>query len=76
VDVPFKATVAEPLDTAQRVMGALGLAVEPADLRAFEDYLEVNRQERHGSHSYTAADFGLSTEQLERDFSFYTEAYL
>jgi hypothetical protein len=76
VDVPFTATVAEPLDTAQRVMGALGLAVEPADLRAFEDYLEVNRQERHGSHSYTAADFGLSTEQLERDFSFYTEAYL
>jgi hypothetical protein len=76
VDVPFTATVAEPLDTAQRVMGALGLAVEPADLQAFEDYLEVNRQERHGSHSYTAADFGLSTEQLERDFSFYTEAYL
>jgi hypothetical protein len=76
VDVPFTATVTEPLDTAQRVMGALGLAVEPADLQAFEDYLEVNRQERHGSHRYTAADFGLSTEQLERDFSFYTEAYL
>ncbi|MGB8650514.1 MAG: sulfotransferase [Mycobacteriales bacterium] len=76
VDVPFKATVAEPLETATRVLSELGLQVSPADLKAFEDYLEVNRQERHGSHSYTAEDFGLSTEQLERDFSFYTEAYL
>ena len=32
--------------------------------------------ERHGSHSYTAEDFGLSEDQLARDFAFYTEAYL
>ena len=76
VDVPFEATVAEPLDTAARVMRELGLTVGTEDLEAFESYLEVNRQERHGSHSYTAEDFGLSTEQLERDFAFYTEAYL
>lgn len=76
VDVPFEATVAEPLDTVQRVMAELGLTVGAEDLKAFEDYGEVNRQERHGSHSYTAEDFGLSTEQLERDFAFYTEAYL
>ena len=36
----------------------------------------MNKQEKHGSHSYTAEDFGLSTEQLEKDFAFYTEAYL
>jgi hypothetical protein len=76
VDVPFKATVAEPLDTVQRVMAELGLTVGAEDLKAFEDYREVSRQERHGSHSYTAEDFGLSTEQLERDFAFYMEAYL
>ncbi len=76
VDVPFKATVAEPLDTAQRVLDALGLPVGPADLAAFEDYLEVNRQERHGSHTYTPEQFGLSAAQLETDFHFYTEAYL
>jgi hypothetical protein len=76
VDVPFKATVAEPLETAQRVLAALGLEVTPADVAAFEDYLEVNRQERHGSHSYTAEDFGLSTEQLARDFDAYERAYL
>lgn len=76
IDVSFKQTVTEPLDTAQRVMQELGLAVDTPDIKAFEDYLEVNKQERHGSHSYTAEDFGLSTEQLEKDFAFYTEAYL
>ena len=76
VDVPFKATVAEPLDAVRRLMAELGLTLDADDLKAFEDYLEVNRQERHGSHSYTAEDFGLSTEQLESDFAFYTEAYL
>jgi hypothetical protein len=76
VDLPFKQTVAEPLATAQRVMTELGLTVEPSDLAAFEAYLDVNKQEKHGSHSYTAEDFGLSTEQLEKDFAFYTEAYL
>jgi hypothetical protein len=76
IDVPFKATVAEPLDTVQRVMSQLGLAVGTEDLAAFNDYLEINRQEKHGSHSYTAEDFGLSTEQLARDFDFYERAYL
>lgn len=76
VDVPFKQTVTEPLATAQRVMAGLGLTAGDEDLKAFEDYLEVNKQEKHGSHSYTAEDFGLSTEQLEKDFAFYTEAYL
>jgi hypothetical protein len=76
VDIPFKATVAEPLQTVTALMADLGLTCGPTDVKAFEDYLEVNRQERHGSHSYTAEDFGLSTEQLEHDFASYTEAYL
>jgi hypothetical protein len=76
VDVPFKATVTEPMATGTSVMEQLGLAVTEADSAAFASYLERNREERHGSHSYTAEDFGLSTEQLESDFRFYTEEYL
>jgi hypothetical protein len=76
IDVPFKSTVAEPLDTVTSVMAQLGLEVTDADLAAFNAYLDVNRQEKHGSHSYTAEDFGLSTEQLASDFAFYERAYL
>jgi hypothetical protein len=76
VDVHFKAMLSEPLEQAQRVLTELGLPPGPDDVRAFEEYLEHNRAQRHGKHSYTPEEFGLSVEQLESDFAFYTEAYL
>lgn len=76
VDVPFASTATAPVDTAAQVMGDLGLTVGDADRAAFEAYRELNEQERHGTHRYTPEDYGLSSEQLERDFAFYTEAYL
>jgi hypothetical protein len=76
VDVRYAAMVSEPVEQACRVLGELGLTAGAADRAAFESYVERNRQERHGAHSYTPADFGLSTEQLERDFAFYSEVYL
>jgi Sulfotransferase family len=76
VDVRFDAMLTDPLAEAHRVLGALGLAPSEEDDQAFKQYLERNRSERHGSHSYAPEDFGLSAEQLRRDFSFYREAYL
>jgi hypothetical protein len=49
-------------------MGELGL---PADRVALEAYMVRNEEQRHGSHTYTAEDFGLSEAELEQDFAFY-----
>jgi hypothetical protein len=69
IDVQFADTVTDPVGEAVRVTTALGL---PADRKALEDYVERNRAERHGtSHAYTAEDFGLTEDELERDFAFY-----
>jgi hypothetical protein len=76
VDVHFKAMLTDPLTEVRRVMTALDMTPGPADDAAWEAYLELNRAERHGSHTYTAEDFGLSDDQLAKDFAFYTEAYL
>ncbi|MCP2246495.1 sulfotransferase family protein [Lentzea aerocolonigenes] len=76
VDVRFADTVAKPVEVAREVLDALGLPAGPADDAAFETYLEQNRTERHGSHSYAPPDFGLSEDQLRRDFAFYSEVYL
>lgn len=76
VDVHFKAMLSQPLVEARRVLSELGLEPGPADDAAWQAYLEQNRAERHGSHSYTAEDFGLSDDQLARDFAPYVEAYL
>lgn len=76
VDVRFADTVSKPLEVARQVLDALDLPAGPADDAAFEAYLEQNRTERHGSHSYAPPDFGLSEDQLQRDFAFYSEVYL
>ncbi|TXL60805.1 sulfotransferase family protein [Aeromicrobium terrae] len=69
IDVQFADTVTDPVGEAVRVTTALGL---PADREALEEYVERNRAERHGtSHAYTAEDFGLTEDELERDFAFY-----
>ncbi|MFS8097871.1 sulfotransferase [Lentzea alba] len=76
VDVRFADTVSKPLEVARQVLDALDLPAGAADDRAFEAYLEQNRTERHGSHSYAPTDFGMSEDQLKRDFDFYSEVYL
>ncbi|GAA3647196.1 sulfotransferase family protein [Lentzea atacamensis] len=76
VDVRFADTVSKPVEVARNVLDALGLPAGPADDAAFEAYLAQNRTERHGSHSYAPTDFGLSEDQLHRDFAFYSEVYL
>jgi len=76
VDVQFTDNLSEPLAVAERVLSTLGLACGPDDVAAFEAYLARNRDERHGAHRYSAEDFGLSTDRLEADFSFYIEEYL
>ena len=76
VDVHFKAMLTDPMTEARRVLTELGLTPGPADNAAWAAYLEQNAAERHGKHDYTAETFGLSDEQLARDFAPYTEAYL
>ena len=70
VDVDFKDQMSDPVGTAARVLGELGI---PADRDALEAYMDRNKEERHGSHTYTAEDFGLSEAELEQDFAFYQE---
>ncbi len=70
VDVDFKDQMSDPVGTASRVLGELGL---PADRDALEAYMARNQEQRHGSHTYTAEDFGLSVAELEQDFAFYQE---
>jgi len=68
VDVLFQDVVSDPVGTATTVMADLGL---PADRDALEAYMVRNEEQRHGSHTYTAEDFGLSEPELELDFAFY-----
>ncbi|MFC4855416.1 sulfotransferase family protein [Actinophytocola glycyrrhizae] len=70
VDVRFADMVAAPVAQAEQVTAELGL---PADREAFTAYLARNREQRHGRHTYTPEDFGLTEAGLARDFACYEE---
>lgn len=75
VDVRFADSVTDPVNAARRVMDALGLPAAEADVAAFEAYVARDREQRSASHEYTAADFGLTEDELARDFAHYRETY-
>lgn len=76
VDVRFDAVLEHPVAEALRVLGALGLNPGEGDRAAFESYVERDREQRSAAHRYSPEDFGLSADQLDRDFAFYREEYL
>jgi hypothetical protein len=76
IDVRYEDTVSDPLGTLQRIMVALGLDLDGADKAAMETTIAANARETRPSHRYAAAEFGLSTAQIARDFAFYHERYL
>lgn len=73
VDVRFTEMLSDPVAQATRVLGELGLPADSDDRAAFDAYLARNRAQRHGSHAYTATDFGLDSARLDQDFAFYQE---
>jgi hypothetical protein len=75
VDVRFLDSVQRPVETACEVGAALGLHVGDEDRAAFEAYVARDRAERAADHRYTPEEFGLSEDQLARDFAAYIEVY-
>ncbi|WP_460394709.1 sulfotransferase family protein [Actinophytocola sediminis] len=73
VDVRFTDLVTDPIERTMALLGELGLPADEHDRAAFTDYRERNRAQRHGTHTYTSADFGLSDDGLARDFAYYQE---
>lgn len=76
VDVRFRDAVREPVARALTVLRALGLEPDRDDEVAFTGYVERDREQRDARHEYTAAEFGLSEQELAEKFGDYIEEYV
>ena len=76
VDVRYRDTVSDPVGTAEQVMNAIGLGFGDADRLAMEQCMADNVRESRPKHKYSADQFGLSEEQIAKDFAFYHDKYL
>ncbi len=76
IDVRYKDTVAEPIRTAEKVMRAIGLDYDGVDHQAMKDCMAANVRETRPKHKYSAEQFGLTREQIAKDFAAYHNRYL
>jgi hypothetical protein len=75
LDVQHREVVADPMATLRRVYAFLGLEMQPSVEAAIGDWQRANRSGAHGTHRYTAEEFGLSTSQLRSDYDFYIRRF-
>jgi len=75
LDVHHRQFVADPFGTLERIYGFLGREFRPAVRARMEKWHARNRSGAHGSHHYTAEQFGLGAAQIREDFDFYIRRF-
>jgi hypothetical protein len=75
LDVQQRELVAGPMSTVRRVYDWLGLELEPPVEKAILDWHEANEAGAHGTHHYTAGQFGLDAAQIRSDYDFYIRRF-
>jgi Sulfotransferase family len=70
-DVHHRDLVADAQGTVRRVYDWLGFELTPSVERTVADWQEANRVGAHGTHRYTAEQYGLTAEQIRSDYDFY-----
>ncbi|MFC3173695.1 sulfotransferase family protein [Novosphingobium bradum] len=75
LDIHHHHFVADPLGTLGRVYDFIGLPFAPETQVRMAQWSEDNRPGKHGTHRYTAAEFGLDEQAIRERFAFYTDRY-
>jgi len=76
LDVRFQDTVADPMSVAETVYRFAGIALDGPTRARLRQWLASNGREKRAAHDYCIEQFGLSNEQLARDFAEYRKRYL
>ncbi len=76
VDVDYGALMADPLGTVARIQSAAGLPRSQAAHQAMANAMAAMPKDRHGTHRYELADFGLSPGGVEARFASYRARFL
>lgn len=75
IDVSYYDLLKDPVHEIQRIYEFAGLPFTPAVVEAARNTSERNVQHRYGKHSYRLADFGLSKDDIEKQYGFYRQRY-
>ena len=76
LDVRFEDTVKRPLDVVRRIYEFIGWTPTPEAQTAMQAWLTEDEKSHAGGHEYTPEQFGLSADQLRRDFAAYRQRHI
>jgi len=72
IDIPFDDLRRDPLATVARIHNHFGLPWTPTVSRAVQAQIDARQRNRHGTHRYGLADFGLSDGLIQQLFANYS----
>jgi hypothetical protein len=75
LDVHHRQMIKDPMGTVHRIYEWLDLELTSDTERAIAQWQEANRSGAHGTHQYTAEEFGLTDAQLRADFEPYVRRF-
>jgi len=75
-DVRFIDTVKKPFEVVQGIYGFLCMKLTSQAEAAMREWMDKNSRDSRAAHDYKPEDFGLSVEQLKRDFADYRSKYI
>ncbi len=76
IDVSYRDAVSDPIGSAERILGSLGLATLPEARTAMGEWLDRDRHGDRPAHRYTAEAFGLSPSSIRDAFRDYIERFV
>jgi len=72
VDYNHKEFIATPVAVVQRIFSAFHFPLPDASLQALKTHIEQHPQHKHGKHDYKLEDFGLTAQDIQQRFKFYS----
>lgn len=75
LDVHHADFIARPMEELERIYDWLGLPITEAVRTKFEGWLATNHSGAHGTHHYTAEEYGLSADAIRAEYDFYIRAF-
>lgn len=72
-DVQYADTLKDPIGVIRGIYQHFGEPLTPAAEQAMDAYMANNKQGKHGKHSYTLEEFGLTREGVHERYADYIE---
>jgi hypothetical protein len=76
LDVKYEEQIKNPLKQVETVLQRVGVAMNPQTEQIMKDWLEENAREKRAAHKYNMEDFGITLDQMEKDFAAYKKEFL